>query len=194
MAADHGLPSVTWAKLANSYSIDRVNQDEVDIALDPFSINLDNMTELESIHLFDDPALLLTHENDHLSARSSIGAEELRGLRLLTLLHGTGAIYGWVPHDICNALGFSPKLESVSGESVEELFAERLNPGHYALIPASTQRQLEPLLPYARFIPVENTSFDMRAYYKKDPSNEGVSHVVQALAGLAKEIDARPIR
>lgn len=185
ISTEKNLPAITWAPAVNVDSLSRVAEKDVDIAFDPFSVNMENAKLLESVHLFYDPVILIAHEDDPLAQQASVAVEALKGIRLLVILRARNTIYGWVPHDICNTCGFSPKLESLPYESTEELLSERLNPGHYALIPLSIKRQLEPILPYARFVSVEDSFYDMRAYYNPSNPDPRVKQAVQLLAELS---------
>lgn len=190
-SADGPFSPISWVQMENIDSLSMVQEGTADIALEPYSPNLSDAANLERVFLFSEPAVLITHEDDALSRRDSIDIVELKGRRLLVPFQARGVIYGWIPHDLCNPHGFSPKMESLPYDNEESLLIERLNPGHYALVPQSSQQYLRALLPFARFVPVNEAAYDMYAFFNPCNENPHVAETAHELARLYGELTKR---
>lgn len=186
--ADGPLSPVSWVQMENIDSLSMVQEGTADIALEPYSPHLSEAANLERVHLFSDPIMLICHEDDPLSLQDTINVLDLKGRRLLSPFQARGVIYGWIPHDLCNPYGFSPKMESLPYDNEESLLIERLNPGHYAAVPQSSLRHLQALLPFARFIPIRDATYDMHAFFNPRNKNPHVAETVHELARLCDRL------
>lgn len=185
-----GSVELKWVIDPKSIVFDALREGAVDAVIEYWSPMAD-VEGLLNLPLACDGAVVAVRGDDPLARRDSLTGADLRDVRFLSVANQTAYAVRKHLHSAAASQEWVPFFEPLSYDSTSIMLAERLAPGHAALLPAESAAYYRAQLPDVRFVPVDDPTFafDQRLFWRPD-APAAVREVVEA----AQEAVNRPVR